>query len=254
MTNVLAHGVRRCVRAVTVRTGLRPMHDTDYLAQLRTEWHREGHSRRAERACDYLRARHPDTALVGCLDLGEVVGRLEQHSGLSAVEKARILEALLVEATDPAIRRALVQTLLPGVVSVCRQLHFGRGVVDEPSEFLAVAIATLSELVSEWAGQSRGYAGPDLLSALRGRLRRQLLKEKENRDHQAPESDAVTTAEDALASELRRHLGTEYDSVARAAYAYAVEGRPLRDVARQRGSSLSTLQAELAHFAERFLL
>ena len=99
--------------------------------------------------------------------------------GASVLERAAIVRALLEEASDPDIHRALLQTLLPGVVSVCRQLRFGDGIVDEPSETVAMAISLLSELLVDWAGQSRQYAAPDLLSALRGRLRRWLLKEKE---------------------------------------------------------------------------
>jgi len=60
----------------------------------------------------------------------------------------------------------------PGIVSVCRQLRFGDGIVEDPSETVGVALGLASELLTDWAGQSRQYAAPDILSALRGRLRR----------------------------------------------------------------------------------
>jgi hypothetical protein len=48
----------------------------------------------------------------------------------------------------------------------------------EPGEMVDEAVAVLDDLLREWAGQSRPFAGPDLLSALRGRLRRWLLERR----------------------------------------------------------------------------
>ncbi len=141
----------------------------DILTNMRTEWRWIGRRPSARAALRRLDERHPDLRLAEEHDLCDLLGLLESRGGRSVLERAEIVRALLEEATDPDIHRALLQTLLPGVVSVSRQLRFGDGVVDEPSEMVSVAISLLSELSVDWAGQSRTYAAPDLLSALRGR-------------------------------------------------------------------------------------
>ena len=151
----------------------------DVLNQLRNEWRDICHTLESSTAWEAVRSRHPLSFLADEEDLGGVLQRLEPHKGLTVEQRSLVVQILLIEAGDKFVRRALLQTLLPGVVSVCRQLRFGRGIIERPSDVLAEAIAMLSEIVREWAGQSRQYAAPDLLSALRGRLRRWLLKEKE---------------------------------------------------------------------------
>jgi hypothetical protein len=228
----------------------------DLLDQLRREWHRAGHAPGAARAFARFAQRHPDLALGGLVDLGDVVGALETRGGRSVLERARIVSALLQDAADPLVRRCLLQTLLPGVVSVCRQLRFGRGIVAEPSETLGVAVALASELLCDWAGESRAYAAPDLLSARRGRLRRWLLKEKEARrvvdSYARPEEPAPDAS--PLAARLSVYRGGSYDRLARLTYARVFEGRSLRDLAREDHSAPSTLQAELQNFALRHLI
>jgi hypothetical protein len=142
------------------------------------------------------------------------------------------------------------------VVSVCRQLRFGDGIIEEPSETLAMAISLLSELLIDWAGQSRQYAAPDLLSALRGRLRRWLLKEKEAIKRLSA-FDAVERPADEsspLLSRLQSLRGGEHDRLVRLTYARVFEGRSLRELAARDHSALVSLQSELQHFAVRFLL
>ena len=152
---------------------------TDLLGNLRLEWRRVGRSPSAREATRRLDERHRELRLEAQDDLFDVVALLESRSGRNVLERAQIVRALLEEASNPDVHRALLQTLLPGVVSVCRQLRFGDGIIDDPGETLSMAVSLLSELLIDWAGQSRQYAAPDLLSALRGRLRRWLLKEKE---------------------------------------------------------------------------
>jgi hypothetical protein len=185
-----------------------------------------------------------------------VVRLLERGGGRSVLERAEIVKALLEESCNPAIHRALLQTLLPGIVSVCRQLRFGEGIIADPSETLTMALGLASELLSDWAGQSRQYAAPDIVSALRGRLRRQLLKEKaalralsyfEPGDEPANEGSSLLTR-------LTSFQGSQYERLARLTFARVFEGRSLRELAGEDHSAPGSLQAELQHFAIRHLI
>jgi hypothetical protein len=215
-----------------------------------------GRSSPAREATRRLDERHPELDLAAQEDLWDVVSLLESRSGRNVLQRAEIVRALLQEASDPDIHRALLQTLLPGVVSVCRQLRFGDGIVDEPSETLSMAVALLSELLVDWAGQSRQYAAPDLLSALRGRLRRWLLKEKEAlrcvSSFEPIERPADETS--PLLTRLESLRGGEHDRLVRLTYARVFEGRSLRELAATDHSAPVTLQSELQRFAVRYLL
>src|ERR1700722_18552846 len=237
--NVLECGARRgaarCVRAPVL--GVMTLKN-DLLGQIRYEWLHVGHSARARTAIAVLAPRHQDLDLGGLCDLYDAVG------------------PLLDEAGDPEIHRALLQTLIPGIVSVCRQLRFGDGIVEDASETVGVALSLASDLVTDCAGQSRQYAAPDILSALRGRLRRWLLKEKAARrsisyfeQHDEPAVEASP-----LLARLHSFRGSQYDRIARLTYARVFEGRSLREVAAQDHSAPATLQKELQHFAVRFLI
>lgn len=228
----------------------------DLLDQLRREWRHVGRGAEARRRFARFAEAHPDLALAGLSDLGDLVGALEAHGGRSVLERARIVTALLEDAADPLVRRCLLQTLLPGIVSVCRQLRFGRGIVREPSETVAVAVALASELLHDWAGQSRAYAAPDLLSALRGRLRRWMLKEKAAARSAAAYAplEAPARDESPLATRLEALRGGDYERLTRLTYAAVFEGRSLRELAREDHCATGTLQAELQRFALRHLL
>ena len=257
MRNVLrcgaGHGAKWCVpEPVLVAMTLQ----NDLLHQMRTEWLFVGRSAPSRDAAATFAERHPELELGGVHDLFEVVMLLEARGGRNVLERARIVRALLEEAGDPAIHRALLQTLIPGIVSVCRQLRFGSGIVDDPSETLGVALGLASELLRDWAGQSREYCAPDILSALRGRLRRWLLKEKAARraiSHFDQHDEPATEASPLLAR-LHSFRGSQYDRIARLTYARVFEGRSLREVAAQDHSAPATLQKELQHFAVRFLI
>ncbi len=200
--------------------------------------------------------RHPELGLGQLNDLCEVVDALEARGGRSVLARAEIVRALLLEADDPQIHRTLLQTLIPGIVSVCRQLRFGDGIIADPSETVAMALGLASELLVDWAGESRQYAAPDILSALRGRLRRWLLKEKvalrsvSNFD----QIDDPAEVASPLLARLNSFRGSQYDRVARLTYARVFEGRSLREVAAGDHSAPGTLQKELQHFAVRFLI
>jgi len=194
--------------------------------------------------------------LDGVIDLGDLVESLERRSGLTVIEKAEILKALLVEAREPEIARALLQTLIPGIISTCRQLKFGDGIISEPSETLAVAIASCTELIHDWAGQSRQYCAPDLLSALRGRLRRWMLKEKEaaRSVQEAQHQVEPTTIPSPLLTRLETMARGPHERLVRLTYQRVFEGRSLRELAKADRSAPQSLQLELQNFARNYLL
>ena len=255
--NVLAQCARQVVERCVRGSLLGAMTDrTDVLRQIRQEWRHVGRTPGARRALGVLVERHPALGLESLEDLCDLVSVLETRGGRNVLERAEIVRAMLEEAGDPQIQRALLQTLIPGIVSVCRQLRFGDGIIADPSETVTMALALASELLVDWAGQSRQYAAPDLLSALRGRLRRWLLKEKvalralsgfDQHDEPAEESSPLLTR-------LHSFRGSQYDRVARLTYERVFEGRSLREVAASDHSAPSTLQKELQHFAVRFLI
>ena len=255
--NVLISGARRVVRRCAGGPLLIAMTtSTDLLGQLRREWRRLGCSSDARVALALLVDRHGDLGLEHLTDLGDVVAALEARSGRNVLERAAIVRALLEESRHPLLRRTLLQTMLPGIVSVCRQLRFGDGIIRDPSETVAMAVSLASELLVDWAGQSRQFAAPDILSALRGRLRRWLLKEKEAlRSVSAyDQNEEPAAASSPLETRLNSYRGSQYDRLARLTYARVFEGRSLRELARDDHSAPSSLQAELQHFAIRFLI
>lgn len=159
-----------------------PSHDgTDVLYLLRSEWRRLGRSATSRRALAALRAAHGAVIPPFVADLTDLVAALEPRGGLDTLARARVVAALLESAEDPVLRRCLLQTLLPGIVSVARALQFGDGIADDPRTFLADALTEALELLRDWAGQRRPYAAPDLLGALRCRIRRRMLADKARR-------------------------------------------------------------------------
>ncbi len=228
----------------------------DFLGQMRYEWRHVGRTAQSRQALRALDERFPDLQLGGLIDLYDVVILLEARGGRTVLERALVVRALLEAADDVQVQRALLQTLLPGIVSVCRQLRFGDGIIEEPSETLAVCVGLASELISDWAGQSRQYAAPDMLSAVRGRLRRWLLKEKAARRavlNFEPRDEPASEASPLLAR-LNSFRGSQYERIASLTYARVYEGRSLREVAADDHSAPATLQKELQHFAVRFLI
>ena len=228
----------------------------DFLGQLRDDWRWRGRREDSISACARLRERHPNLAVLDALDLFDVVVALDTASDRSVLQRAHIVQALLMESDLEIVRRALLQTLLPGVVSVCRQLRFGQGIVDQPHDAVETAISLLNELIMDWAGQSRPYAAPDLLSALRGRLRRSLLKEKASRIHSENLDDFESTAVESspLLARLETLRRGPHERLARLTYDCVFAGVGLRALARADHSSVPTLKQELQVFALTYLL
>ncbi|MBW4031006.1 MAG: hypothetical protein HIU57_10135 [Acidobacteria bacterium] len=228
----------------------------DYLGQLRNDWRWRCRRDASIHAMAQLRERHREIDLEGLADLGELVCSLDTRGGRSVLDRAHVVQALLSEAANEEIHRALLQTLLPGVVNVCRQLRFGQGIVNEPRDTLTAAISLLSELITDWAGESRPYAAPDLLSALRGRLRRWLLKEKEARltTPCLDDSEPVAAASSPMLTRLEMLRDGPHERLARLTYQCVFAGVPLCELARADHSSLPTLRRELQIFALAHLL
>ena len=99
---------------------------------------------------------------------------IRQADNLQPRHVADLLEAC---PDHPLLPRALLQTLLPGIVAVARRLRWGDRIGDEPAVFLGDMITLAFEVITEWAGQHRPYAAPDILNALRCRMRRRLANE-----------------------------------------------------------------------------
>ena len=150
---------------------------TQQLDLIRAEWRSLRRSKASREAADVLRSRL-NTSSPHFDDLGDVVELLEPGGQLDAVGRAHLVADLLEACPDhPLLPRALLQTLLPGIVAVARRLRWGDRIGDEPAVFLGDLITLAFEVITEWAGQHRPYAAPDILNALRCRMRRRLANE-----------------------------------------------------------------------------
>ena len=166
-------------------------HHTDLIDHMNAEWQSIGRSPGAVRALDRVARRDPAMArlVLGtprqpapCATPLALVEHMRRASGRRQREDAaRLIRVLLREAgSDPFIERMLVQALIPGLISVASVLQWGvGGEWCDGDEFFAELISTTWLVVHEWAGQDRAYAVLDLLSAIRCRLRRHLLRSKE---------------------------------------------------------------------------
>jgi hypothetical protein len=175
-----------------------PTHRIDLIDHMTAEWQSIGRSPAAIRALARVAQRDPQMAglVLGtrerpapCPTPLDLIDHMRRASGRRQREDAaRLIRVLLREAeSDPFIGRLLVQALLPGLISVATMLQWGLGGEwSDGEEFFAELISTTWLVVQEWAGQDRAYAVLDLLSAIRCRLRRQLLRSKEQGNHHVP--------------------------------------------------------------------
>lgn len=233
-----------------------PMSSTngDLLRQLRDEWRRVGRSADARRCVAVLRE-HGVTLPDAVVDLDGVVGALEPHGGLDQLERARVVAVLLACAENALIRRCLLQTLLPGIVSVARQLEFGAGIADSARGFLSDAVTEAVELLEAWAGRERAYAGPDLLNALRCRVRRRMLGEKARRRELVGDDTRLDRAarDDHDDTDFIRTLLVAHDrgvTDVDLLYARTVLGYTTAELAHSAGVTSGVLQRRLAAAAK----
>jgi len=148
---------------------------THQLDQMRSEWKTLSHSRASRTAFELLALSSDALGRLHARDLGDVISLLEPRAGIDVPERAAIVSDLLRYCDlDPLVPRALLQTLLPGLVGVARRLGWGRWAGIDPGTLMADLITLCFEVITEWRGQVRPYAAPDLLNAVRCRMRRQI--------------------------------------------------------------------------------
>jgi DNA-directed RNA polymerase specialized sigma24 family protein len=156
---------------------------------LNSEWHTLGRSAPAVRALE--RVASSDETLgqlvsaaagnAGCPSPYDLIEHMRRATGKRRREDAAAVIRLLLRQADidPLVSRFILQALLPGMITVAGKLQWGRGGDwDDANDFFGELLSTAWEVVTDWSGQDRPYAVLDLLSAIRCRMRRQLLKAK----------------------------------------------------------------------------
>ncbi len=191
------------------------------LDRLARDWESQRRNQASRDAMAALARAEPDLANIGAQDLGDLVDTLV-GSALDAwgagrgpderAHAATLFRAMLRSGrVHPLVSRALVQALAPGLVGVGRRLGWGQGGEwDSPASFTVDAIATAWEVVEEWSGQDRAYAVLDVLSALRCRLRRRIVR------HRSLHRSERLAASDELLSERAGVSGSDVEELARA--------------------------------------
>ncbi len=157
---------------------LRPIDD------LTVEWTALRRQPESRRALGRLSDVEPLVAGLGCRDLGDLVAALRHDAGtLDRPQAAAVVRAMLrSEGAHPLIGRALLQALLPGLLTVARRLSWGLGGDwEDGGAFFADLVATTWEVLVGWSGSDRPYAVLDILSAVRCRVRRQILARRNAR-------------------------------------------------------------------------
>lgn len=227
------------------------------LDRLAREWESRRRTPTSRTALTALARVEPDVAKLGAGDLGDLVDALigsdpgAWRGGRCRGERddaASLFRAVLRSGrAHPMVSRALVQALVPGLVGLCRRLQWGKGGEwESPASFTVDAIATAWEVVEEWGGQDRPYAVLDVLSAVRCRLRRRILRHGSVHRHERlsatdeggaePAARGVSDEEElARAIDLERHRLDPADAVV--LYAHRVLGYSLSELAASTGHS-----------------
>jgi hypothetical protein len=196
-----------------------------------------------------LVTREPDLARLEVADLGDLLVLLRSARGRAERERAAGVVQALLRSQDahPLVARAVLQALVPGLVGVARRLSWGQGGDwTDGAAFFTDLVATTWEVIVSWAGEDRPYAVLDLLSAVRCRLRRELLRHKAQRQRLnlgLGEEDALAAVGEAGATDLERLASAIEDlwgrgldpADAAVVYANRVLGQPLSDLARRSG-------------------
>jgi hypothetical protein len=155
------------------------------IDQLTLDWRAVSRGCESKHALSLLAAKEPAVASTGAEDLGELVALLRDAIGDPRGDWApRVLQAMLrTQSVDPLIPRAILQALLPGLVTVARRLSWGSGGEwIDGGTFFSDLITTTWEVITEWRGEDRPYALLDLLSAVRCRMRRQIVGRRSTRE------------------------------------------------------------------------
>ncbi len=193
------------------------------IDQLTAEWRVTSRSPASRTATRLLAAAEEPIDALDVRDLGELVDALRHaRAPGQRASAALVLQAMLrSQSVHPLVPRAVLQAMLPGLVMVARRLSWGAGGDwEDGAAFFGDLVTTAWEVITDWAGEDRGYAVLDLLSAIRCRLRRQLLRQRSNHDRLvlgadldalAPRSASSTTDLDELARAIDQLTGHGLD-------------------------------------------
>lgn len=220
------------------------------IDRLSAEWETVGRGRESKKALLALAECEPDLALTGASDLHDLVGYLRGAPRTGGrTDAALIVRAMLrSEGVHPLLPRAILQAILPGLVTVARRLSWGAGGEwSDGGTFFSDLVATAWEVITAWAGQDRQYAVLDLLSAIRCRMRRQFIGKKGTRelplgpeieDSMPVHAGFGLTALDELARAIEEHIARGLDPTDGAVlYGVHVLGLTTADLARISGRS-----------------
>jgi hypothetical protein len=227
------------------------------LDQMTRDWDAQSRSAASRKAFSALAALEPTVAELGAVgieDLGGLVTSMRPGGdGWHRDRAAAVLRAMLrSQGADPLIARAVLQAVMPGLVSVARRLSWGSGGEwEDGGAFFVDAVTTAWEVIAEWSGDDRPYAVLDLLSAVRCRLRRQLLGHRTRGSRLMPVADppdlgAGSTCSASDVEELARALddlvghGLDADDAA-VLYAHRVLGYSLTELSSLTGKSRRNL-------------
>lgn len=235
------------------------------IDRLTTEWQALSRGPDSREALRRLAAAEADIAALGVADLGDVVTAMRNPSGAGGrAGAARLLQAMLrSQPVHPLVARALLQALLPGLVTVARRLGWGAGGDwADGGAFFADVVSTAWEVIVAWAGEDRDYAVLDVLSAVRCRVRRQLLGQKSARTRVALGFDGrVGTALVVSGTTDLDHLARTIDDLrdrglhpadAAVVYSHRVLGLSISEISRLTGRSRRQLDGHRRR-AERAL-
>ena len=220
------------------------------IDQLTAEWNAISKGKQSEAALALLATKEPAIESTGAIDLNQLVSLLRGAIGRSDENWApRVVQAMLrSQSVDPLVSRAILQALLPGLITVARRLSWGSGGgwVDSRS-FFSDLLTTTWEVITDWSGQDRPYALLDILSATRCRMRRQILSHKGIREVAAgtdlegrfgSRASADVSGLEMLARTLEDLSGNELESAGAAVlYGNRVLGLSMTELAKITGRS-----------------
>jgi hypothetical protein len=193
-------------------------------SQLRHSWPQLGRTPGAHQSAIQFAAVHQELALSNIKDLCDLVDTLSVASR-TPNQKAEIVARMLEDARDPEIHQALLVTLIPGLHSQNRRL--GEWPELQGNDQLDLLIESASLVIHKWAGQTRAYAGPDILDASRQRVRREVLHQRDlhrlevsldgtwgGRPYNKHMAQPVVEV-DEYRAKIESFVGTDKDAVAR---------------------------------------
>jgi hypothetical protein len=220
------------------------------IDQLTIDWQAIGRGAESERVLRLLASQECAVASTGACDLHELVAKLRGAIGDQGGTWApRVLQAMLRSGSlHPLIPRSILQAILPGLVTVARRLSWGSGGEwSDGGTFFSDLLTTAWEVINEWSGDDRPYALLDLLSAVRCRMRRQMVngraaKERplgSDLDRQLTMSTYSGLSDlEVLANAIQDLSGSQLDPTdAAVLYGYRVLGLSMTEMARMTGRS-----------------